>query len=84
VSMRRRLEALEERAMPRRGVPEVKLPQSNGRRRMTEHLGQVAALRRGELAPEEAAELESLNAAFEDRRMRIRGEGASYEPMCRY
>jgi hypothetical protein len=46
---------------------------------MTEHLDRIAALRRGELGPEEAAEVESLNAAFEDRRTRIRGEGASYE-----
>jgi hypothetical protein len=43
------------------------------------HLRLLAAGRRGELGPEEAAEVESLNAAFEDRRARIRGEGASYE-----
>ena len=44
-----------------------------------EHLGLAARLRRGELGPEEAAEVEAFNAAFEARRRRIRGEGASYE-----
>jgi len=43
---------------------------------MMEHLRLVARLRRGELGPEEAAEVESLNAAFEVRRRRIRGEGS--------
>jgi hypothetical protein len=42
---------------------------------MTEHLSRVAALRRGELGPEEAAEVEAVNAAFEDRLAHIRGEG---------
>jgi len=79
VSMRRRLEALEEYAMPRPPVPEAQLRQSDARRRMMQHLRLLAAGRRGELGPEEAAEIESLNAAFEDRRARIRGEGASYE-----
>jgi hypothetical protein len=79
VSVRRRLELLEDRAMLRQQVPEAKPHQSDARRHMTEHLGRVAALRRGELGPEEAAEVESLNAAYEDRRARIRGEGASYE-----
>jgi hypothetical protein len=65
--------------MTRRRVPEPMSRQSDARRRMMEHLGLVARLRRGELGPEEAAEVESLNAAFEDRRARIRGEGASYE-----
>jgi hypothetical protein len=75
VSVRRRLETLEERAMPRRHVPEAKLPRSDARRHMTEHLGQVAALRRGELGPEEAAEVEAVSAAFESRLAQIRGEG---------
>jgi hypothetical protein len=79
VSMRRRLEALEERAMPSQQVPEAEPRQSDARRRMLEHLGLVARLRRGELGPEEAAEVESLNAALEGRLTRIRGEGASYE-----
>ena len=65
--------------MSRRRVPETKLTRSDARQRMTEHLGLVARLRRGELGPEEAAEVESLNAVYEDRRARIRGEGASYE-----
>jgi hypothetical protein len=74
VTMRRRLEALEERATPRRHVPEAKLHQSDARRHMTEHLGRVAALRRGELNSEEAAEVEADNAAFESRLAQIRGE----------
>jgi hypothetical protein len=73
--MLRRLEALEEHAMSRRRVPEAKLGQSDARQRMREHLRLVAAGRRGELGPEEAAEVESLNAAFEGRLARIRGEG---------
>jgi hypothetical protein len=75
VSMRRRLKTLEERAMTRRLVPEAKLPRPDARRYMREHLGRVAALRRGELGPEEAAEVEAVNAAFEARLARIRGEG---------
>jgi hypothetical protein len=42
---------------------------------MVEHLDRVAALRRGELGPEEAAEVEALNAAFEGRLAQRRGEG---------
>jgi hypothetical protein len=75
VNMRRRLEALEERAMPRRRVPDVKLRQSDTRRHMREHLGQVAALRRGELESEEVLEVEAVNAAFKSRLVRMRGEG---------
>jgi hypothetical protein len=65
--------------MTRRSVPEPMPRQSDARRRMTEHLGQVAALRRGELGPEEAAEVDVVNAAFEALRTRVQGEGASYE-----
>jgi hypothetical protein len=75
MSMRRRLETLEERAMPRRHLAEAKLRHSDDRRRMREHLGRVAALRRGELGPEEAAEVQAVNAAFEGRLAQIRGEG---------
>jgi hypothetical protein len=75
VSMRRRLEALEEQAMPRRLVPEAKPHQSDARRHMREHLGRVAALRRGELGPEEAAEVEAMSAAIKSRLAQIRGEG---------
>jgi hypothetical protein len=74
MSMRRCLETLEKRAMPRRHVPDVKLRQSDARRHMREHLGRVAALRRGELGPEEAAEIEAVSAAFEGRWGQIRGE----------
>jgi hypothetical protein len=75
VTMSRRLKALEERVMSRRLVPEPMPRQSDARQRMMKHLRLLAAGRRGELGPEEAAEVESLNAAFEDRRARIRGEG---------
>jgi hypothetical protein len=75
VTMSRRLKALEERVMSRRLVPEPMPRQSDARQRMMKHLRLLAAGRRGVLGPEEAAEVESLNAAFEDRRARIRGEG---------
>jgi len=73
--MRRRLKALEERAMTRQHVREAMLQQSDARRYMMEHLDRVAALRRGELDHEEAAEVAAVNAAFESRLARIRGEG---------
>ena len=79
VGVQRRVRILEERAMARRRVPEPMPRQSDARQRMMKHLRLLAAGRRGELGPEEAAEVESLNAAFEARRTRIRGEGASYE-----
>jgi hypothetical protein len=75
VSLERRLEALEERAIPKQHVPDVKLPQSDARRHMREHLARVAALRRGELGPEEAAEVEAVSAAIKSRLAQIRGEG---------
>jgi hypothetical protein len=74
VSMSRRLETLEEREMRRRHVPEAQPRHSDARRHMREHLGRVAALRRGELGPEEAAEVEAVSAAFKSRLARIRGE----------
>jgi len=73
VSARRRLEALEARAMPSRDAPEAK--PSDARRRMVEHLDRLAALRRGELGPEEAAEVEAANHAIESRLAQLRGEG---------
>jgi hypothetical protein len=73
--MRRRLKALEEQAMPRQHVTEAKLHQSDALQRMRDHLGRVAALRRGELGPEEAAEVEAVSAAIEGRLAQIRGEG---------
>ena len=72
MSVRRRLEALEGRAQIRRGVPEGS---AQARARMIEHLDGVAALRRGELGPEEAAEVEAMNAAAESRFASRRGEG---------
>jgi hypothetical protein len=42
---------------------------------MVEHLDRLARLKRGELGPEEAAEVEAANAAFEARLAQIRGEG---------
>jgi hypothetical protein len=73
VSTRRRLEALEARAMSSRDVPDAK--HSDARRRMVEHLDRIAALRRGELGPEEAAEVEAMSAAAERRFASRRGEG---------
>jgi hypothetical protein len=73
VSLDRRLEALEERAMPRQRVPEAK--PSEARRRMVEHLDQLAALKRGELDPEEAARVETTSAAIQSRLAARRGEG---------
>jgi cytochrome c556 len=73
VSTRRRLEALEARAMPSRDAPEAK--RSDARRRMVEQLDRMARLKRGSLGPEEAAEVEAANAALEARLARMRGEG---------
>jgi cytochrome c556 len=73
VSTRRRLEALEARAMRSADAPEAK--RSDARRRMVEHLDRMARLKRGELGPEEAAEVEAANAALEARLARMRGEG---------
>jgi hypothetical protein len=49
--------------------------QSDARRRMTEHLDRMARLKRGELGPEEAAEVEAATAAFEVRLAQVRGGG---------
>jgi hypothetical protein len=73
VSTRRRLEALEARAMPSRDAPDTK--RSDARRRMVEHLDRMARLKRGELGQEEAAEVEAAHAAFEARLAQMRGEG---------
>ena len=73
MSTRRRLEALEARAMPSRDAPDAK--RSDARRRMVEHLDRMARLKRGELGPEEAGEVEAANAAFEARLAQMRGEG---------
>jgi hypothetical protein len=76
VSLQRRLEALEERAMSRRHVPEPMLRQSDARRRMTEHLDRYAAWRRaGSPNTEEGRELQALSEAFRRRRAELRGEG---------
>jgi hypothetical protein len=75
VSVRRRLELLEDRAMSRKQVPEAKPHQSDARRHMTALLDRIAALRRGELGPEEAARVEAMSAAVESRFASRRGEG---------
>jgi hypothetical protein len=74
VSARRRLEALEARALPSPDAPAS--DDSDARRRMVEHLDRLAALRRGELGPEEAAEVEAYTAAVKGRFASRRGEGA--------
>lgn len=66
----RRLEDLEE-SIRRSQLP----PVSDARRRMVAHLDRLAAWRRGELGPEEAAEVGAESAAIERRRREIRGEG---------
>jgi hypothetical protein len=77
VSARSRLRALEGRAQLRRRAPQGS-PQA--RARMVEHLDRVAALRRGELGPEEVARVEAMSAAVESRLASgIEGGGASYE-----
>ena len=73
MSTRRRLEALEARAMSSRDAPDAK--HSDARRRMVDHLDRMARLKRGELGAEEAAEVEAANAAFEARLAQMRGEG---------
>jgi hypothetical protein len=70
--VRSRLEALEGRARRWRRVSEGS---TRPRADMLEHLRQMARLKRGELGPEEAAEVEAANAAFEARLAQIRGEG---------
>ena len=70
MSVRRRLKALEGRSQLRQRVPEGS-PQA--RARMAEHLGRVAALRRGGLGPEEAARVEAMSAAVESRLASRRG-----------
>ena len=73
MSVRRRLEALEGRAQLRKKrVPEGS-PQA--RERMVEHLAQVGRLRRGELDPEEAAEVEAFTTAVKARLASGWGEG---------
>jgi hypothetical protein len=74
VSTRRRLEALEAGVTLGRDAQEAK--PSDARRRMVEHLDKLAALRRGELGPEEAAEVEAYTAAVKGRFASRRGEGA--------
>jgi hypothetical protein len=72
VSVRSRLETLEGRAQLRRRLPEGS---PHARARMVEHLGRVAALRRGDLGPEEAARVEAISAAVESRLASRRAEG---------
>jgi len=72
VSVRSRLEALEGRVQVRQRGQEGS-PQA--RARMLEHLDRVAALRRGDLDPEEAAEVEAISAAVGSRLVSRRGEG---------
>jgi hypothetical protein len=66
----RRVEALERRVRPRQ--PERS---TDTRERMKAHLDRLAALRRGELSSEEAAEVEATHAAIESRLTRIQGGG---------
>jgi len=69
MNLRRRLEDLE-RLPPRtpRG------PSAQARGRMREHLEGVAALRRGELGPEQAADVEATSDALRRRLAQSRGD----------
>jgi len=68
--LERRLKSLEAAKL----VPPPR-PPSRARERMREHLGRVAAMRRGELGPEQAADVEAVSAALERRLAASRGEG---------
>lgn len=70
MNARKRLEDLEARARQRPSVGP-----SGARRRMVGHLYRLAASRRGELSPDEAAEVEADNAAVRQRLASRRGEG---------
>ena len=67
-----RLKRLEVQAQLR---PRVSVGSARARERMLKHLDQLAKLKRGELGPEEAAEVEAANAALEARLAQMRGEG---------
>lgn len=69
-ALQRRLEALE--ARDGRAVPPAR---SAAGGRMVEHLGRLAAWRRGELGPDEAAEVEAESAAVRELLASRRGEG---------
>ncbi len=69
-NVQRRLEVLEARARQRPSAGP-----SDARWRMVEHLGRVAAWRRGELGPDEAAEVEAESAAMRERLASRRREG---------
>ena len=71
-SIRRRLEVLENH------IPAPEPPgRSEAREWMRESLGRIARTRRGELDPEETAEVEALIAAIERRMAERRVEGTS-------
>ena len=72
MSVRSCLEALEGRTRLRRRVSEGS---TQTRADMLEHLRQMARLKRGELEPEEAAEVEAYTAAVEGQFAWRRGEG---------
>lgn len=69
MGVHRRIEALE--GLARRQPSPAS---SAARERMVEHLSRLAALRRGELGPEEAAEVEAVGDAVRKRRTFDRGE----------
>lgn len=69
MSLNRRLRVLEGNIQPE---PEDR---SEVRAWMRESLARIAAYRRGELGPEEAAKVEALKVAVERQREERRGEG---------
>jgi hypothetical protein len=67
-----RLKRLEGQAQHR---PHVSVGSARARERMRKHLDDLARLKRGELGPEEAAEVEAYTAAVRRRFASRRGEG---------
>jgi len=66
MSLKRRLHSLESRVSPPRSSSGI-------RERFREFLDRVAAMRRGELGPEEAAEVEAMSRALQQKFAEIRG-----------
>jgi hypothetical protein len=69
-AIHRRIEDLERQVRPQRQPGRS----TAVREYMEVHLKRVAAFRRGELSEEESAEVEAMNAAFEQERERRTGE----------
>ena len=71
----KRIRDLERRALGLAAGPSS--GRSEAMERLVEHLGLLAALRRGELSEEEEAEVRAVDAAIRRRMAEMRGEGGS-------